>query len=52
VRISSCATTTIGLEIKKLKKLKNKILKVMIHTAPSPVQYAHEGIHSLLRVCK
>jgi hypothetical protein len=46
VRISSCTTTTIGLEIKKLKKLKSIILKVMIYTAPSPVQCAHEGIHS------
>jgi hypothetical protein len=43
VRISSCTTTTIGLEIKKLKSI---ILKVMIYTAPSPVQCAHEGIHS------
>jgi hypothetical protein len=38
--------TTFRLKIKKLKKNKNRTLKAVIWTAPSPVKYGHEGIHS------
>jgi hypothetical protein len=47
VTLPSCAMTTFRLKIKKLKKIKNRTLKAVIWTAPSPVQYGHEGIHSL-----
>jgi hypothetical protein len=41
------ATIAFELKIKKFIKLKNKILRAEIHTSPSPVQYAREGIISL-----
>jgi hypothetical protein len=50
VILPSGATMTFGLKIKK--KLRNMILRARIQSAPSPVQYAREGIFSHLnRVC-
>jgi hypothetical protein len=49
VTLPSCAMTTFRLKIKKFKKIKNRTLKAVIWTAPSPVQYGHEGIHSHLQ---